>query len=146
VQKSIARLRAILDLHASSRAGGKAAGMIYVCADEKGCARIRRRAAEAGLHPGAGRLRVEPLDTVEAAAVAASSSRRLAASVGRPGRAEWVRVTGWLILRDVRLTRAAWHKPTTASRAKATASGADARAGCRSGSPRRDCYGATADR
>jgi hypothetical protein len=46
VQKSIARLRAILELHAHWRAAGKSAGVIYVCADEPGCARIRKRAAE----------------------------------------------------------------------------------------------------
>jgi hypothetical protein len=45
-QKSIARLRAILSLHATWRAAGRSAGVIYVCADEPGCARIRKRAAE----------------------------------------------------------------------------------------------------
>jgi hypothetical protein len=62
-QKSIARLRAILDLHAGWRAAGKSAGVIYVCADEHGCARIRERAAESGLHLGiGGGLRVEPFE------------------------------------------------------------------------------------
>jgi hypothetical protein len=71
-QKSIARLRAILELHASWRAAGKSAGVIYICADEAGCARIRKRAAEYGLRPGkGGGFRVEPLETVKAATVAA---------------------------------------------------------------------------
>jgi hypothetical protein len=82
VQKSIARLRAILELHADWRAAGKSAGVIYVCADEKGCARIRKRAAEAGLRPGKGGLRVEPLETIKAVAVAASSNDGGAAVAG----------------------------------------------------------------
>ena len=88
-QKSIARLRAILDLHARWRADGKSAGVIYVCADETGCARIRERAAEAGLHTrrGAG-LRVEPLETLKAAAVAASSNGGVAAAASGPYRSD----------------------------------------------------------
>ena len=87
VQKSIARLRAILELHAHWRASGKSAGVIYVCADEPGCARIRKRAAEAGLHPGkGGGLRVEPLETIKVAAVAASVRHRVAATAGAPNR------------------------------------------------------------
>jgi hypothetical protein len=82
VQKSIARLRAILELHADWRAAGTSAGVIYVCAGENGCARIRKRAAEAGLRPGKGGLRVEPLETIKAAAVAASFSHRDAAAAG----------------------------------------------------------------
>jgi hypothetical protein len=87
VQKSIARLRAILELHAHWRAAGKSAGVIYVCADEPGCARIRKRAAEAGLHPGkGGGFRVEPLETIKVAAVAASVSHHVAATAGAPNR------------------------------------------------------------
>ena len=87
-QKSIARLRAILDLHADWRAAGESAGVIYVCNDENGCARIRKRAAEAGLRPGkGGGFRVEPLETIKVAAVAAScGNHRVAARVGGPDR------------------------------------------------------------
>jgi hypothetical protein len=96
-QKSIARLRAILSLHATWRAAGRSAGVIYVCADEHGCAHIRKRAAEAGLRPGKGGLRVEPLETMEAAAVAASFSHRDAAAadgfyrpnLGAPNASHW---------------------------------------------------------
>jgi hypothetical protein len=87
-QKSIARLQAIVNLHASWRATGKSAGVIYVCADENGCARIRKRAAEAGMHPGTGGgFRVEPLETLKVAAVAAScGNHRVAARIGGPDR------------------------------------------------------------
>ena len=88
-QKSIARLRAILGLHAGWGAAGKSAGVIYVCADENGCARIRERAAEAGLHPGkGGGLRVEPLETIKVVAVTASVSHRVAETAGGPNRPE----------------------------------------------------------
>jgi hypothetical protein len=86
-QKSIARLRAILDLHADWRAAGKSAGVIYVCADEHGCARIRERAAESGLHLGiGGGLRVEPFETIKVVAVTASVSHRVTATAGGPNR------------------------------------------------------------
>ena len=86
-QKSIARLRAILDLHARWRAAGKSAGVIYVCADEHGCERIRERAIEAGLSPAkGGGFRVETLETIEIAAIAASLNHGIAASVGAPVR------------------------------------------------------------
>jgi hypothetical protein len=83
-QKSIARLRAILNQHADWLATGKSAGVIYVCADEHGCARIRKRAAEAGMHPGkGGGFRIEPLETIKVAAVATSiGDHPVAASVG----------------------------------------------------------------
>ncbi|MGZ6575663.1 MAG: hypothetical protein ACXVHJ_32190, partial [Solirubrobacteraceae bacterium] len=89
---------AILDLHARWRAAGKSAGVIYVCEDETGCARIRERAAGFGLHSDkGGGLRVESLETIQAAAVAASVSHGVAAAAGgsyRPYPARATRRTG----------------------------------------------------
>ena len=50
-QKSLARLRAILDLHARWRAAGKSAGVIYVCADQTGCAHSRASSRCRPRHP-----------------------------------------------------------------------------------------------
>lgn len=40
-RKSVERLKAILGLHARWRAARKTGGVIYVCADQAGCARVR---------------------------------------------------------------------------------------------------------
>ena len=79
-RKSVERLQAIVGLHARWRAAGQTGGVIYVCADEAGAARVREIAGERGLSTDrGGGLRVELLETIEretrAAAAAAAATR-----------------------------------------------------------------------
>lgn len=73
-KKSVERLRAILSLHALW-AGHQTGGVIYVCADEDGCKRVKKHGAYVGLVKGRG-LRVELLDTIKAQALAAYEEAR----------------------------------------------------------------------
>jgi hypothetical protein len=78
--KSTPRLEAIIGLHARWRASGHTNGVIYVCADEAGCARIRELGAERGLSPErGGGLRVETLGQIEQQARAAPRARAVVA-------------------------------------------------------------------
>lgn len=64
-RKATARLEAVLGLHARWRAGGRTGGVIYVCADQAGCQRIRELGAQRGLtSERGGGLRVERLDSI----------------------------------------------------------------------------------
>jgi hypothetical protein len=67
-KKSAERLRAILWRHAVWRSGGQTGGVMYVCADEDGCERIKKHAADVGLFPGGG-LRLELLDMIKSQAL-----------------------------------------------------------------------------
>jgi hypothetical protein len=49
--------------------------VIYVCADEDGCERVNKHGAHVGLVKSRG-LRVEPLHTIKAQALAAAAARR----------------------------------------------------------------------
>jgi hypothetical protein len=65
-RKSVERLKAIVGLHARWRAGGQCGGVIYVCADEAGSARVRDIARERGLSTGrGGGLRIELLESIK---------------------------------------------------------------------------------
>ncbi len=66
--KSLARLRAILALHASWMAAGKSGAVIYVCGPQRLADRVLAQAAQLGLAPDRKTLRVELLDTVRATA------------------------------------------------------------------------------
>ena len=66
--KSLARLRAILALHASWMAAGKSGAVIYVCGPQRLADRVLAQGAQLGLAPDRKTLRVELLDTVRAAA------------------------------------------------------------------------------
>ena len=87
-RKSVERLKAIVGLHARWRAAGQTGGVIYVCADEAGAARIREIAAERGLTTRrGGGVRVELLERIErdtrtAAATAAQTLARPVAPAG----------------------------------------------------------------
>lgn len=75
-RKSTPRLDAVLGLHAGWRAAGKTGGVIYVCADQTGCERVRRVAVKHGLSPEpGGGLRVETLAHVKAQALKAHARR-----------------------------------------------------------------------
>jgi hypothetical protein len=75
-RKATPRLEAILGLHARWRAGGETGGVIYICADEPGCERIRELAAGRGLTTDrGGGLRVEPLELIREHARDASRQR-----------------------------------------------------------------------
>jgi hypothetical protein len=80
-RKATPRLEAILGLHARWRAGGRTGGVIYVCADEAGCERIRELGAQRGLNvERGGGLRVEPLERIREQAREASRTAASAAS------------------------------------------------------------------
>jgi hypothetical protein len=71
-RKATARLEAVLGLYARWRAGGQAGGLIYVCADQSGCERIRELGAPRGLTTDrGGGLRVERLDVIREQALEA---------------------------------------------------------------------------
>lgn len=72
--KSTPRLRAILALHASWIAAGKTAAVIYVCGTQKLAQRIRREGSAVGLASEHKTLRVELLQTIRQAALAARST------------------------------------------------------------------------
>lgn len=70
-QKSTERLRAILGLHGTWWRTRKSIGVIYVCADEEGCERIRAVGSRVGLYEHGGGLAILLLETVKTGAVAA---------------------------------------------------------------------------
>jgi hypothetical protein len=83
--KSLARLRAILALHASWIAAGKSGAVIYVCGPSRLADRVVEQGAQLGLTPDGKTLRVELLATVRAQAGAAhrhSPWRRAQAGAG----------------------------------------------------------------
>jgi hypothetical protein len=85
-KKSAERLRAILYRHAIWRSS-KGSAVIYVCADDELCQRVRGVGAEVGLTIDGGWLRVELLDTIKAQAYAgyeAAKSERLSRSSAAP--------------------------------------------------------------
>jgi hypothetical protein len=69
--KSTARLQAILGLHAAWIAARKTSAVIYVCETAKLGARVRDQATQVGLSTERKTLRVELLDTIRDAALAA---------------------------------------------------------------------------
>ena len=79
-RKATARLEAILGLHARWRAGGQTGGVIYVCADQCGCERVRELGAGRGLTTDrGGGLRVERLELIREQVREAS---RMSAAIG----------------------------------------------------------------
>lgn len=65
-RKSVERLKAIVGLHARWRAGGQSGGVIYVCANDAGSARVHAIARERGLSTGrGGGLRIELLQSIQ---------------------------------------------------------------------------------
>ena len=74
-KKSAARLRAILSRYAIWRST-KGSAVMYVCADDELCQRVRRVGAEVGLTPGRGGLRVELLDTIKEQALAGYEDKK----------------------------------------------------------------------
>jgi hypothetical protein len=85
-QKSAERLKAIIGLHARWRAARATGGVIYICADQDGCDRIRTIAERTGLLAmRGGGLRVELLDTIRAQALAACEQTRASRAGERPG-------------------------------------------------------------
>lgn len=73
-RKATPRLEAIIALHGSWRASGHTGGVIYICADELDCERIRELGARCGLSSErGGGLRVEPLERIVEQARAASN-------------------------------------------------------------------------
>lgn len=76
-QKTADRLRAILGLHAAWRVARRTGGVVYICGDEDGVARLRKLAPSVGLHAdGGGGLRVELLEVIKAEARTAFETRR----------------------------------------------------------------------
>ena len=69
--KSTVRLRAILALHASWIAARHSSAVIYICGTRKVTERVHQQAAEVGLRPENKTLRIELLETVCDAAIAA---------------------------------------------------------------------------
>lgn len=80
-QKSIARLEAILRLHARWWRDDRTIGVVYICGDEDGRKRVRKVAPRVGLgeDPAEG-LRIELLASIKAQTIAASRSGREGAS------------------------------------------------------------------
>jgi hypothetical protein len=75
-RKSVERLKAIVGLHARWRAAGQTGGVIYVCGDEAGAARVREITVERGLSTDrGGGLRVELLERIEQQTREAAASR-----------------------------------------------------------------------
>jgi hypothetical protein len=78
------RLKAILGLHAAWRVARRSGGVVYICGDEDGVARLRKLAPSVGLHAdGGGGLRVELLEAIKAESLAAFETRRPNASVAQ---------------------------------------------------------------
>jgi hypothetical protein len=73
--KSAQRLRAILGLHARWITAGKARAVIYICATGKVAQRVSHEAREVGLTAEHTTLRVELLETVRTAAIAAREAQ-----------------------------------------------------------------------
>ncbi len=75
-QKSEARLKAILELHADWYAARAIGGLIYICGDSEGAERIQRTAERVGLRPDGGGLRIELLTTIKEQSLAGCESQR----------------------------------------------------------------------
>jgi hypothetical protein len=85
-KKSAERLRAILWHYAMWRST-KGGAVIYVCADDELCQRVRTVGTDVGLSPDGGWLRVELLDTIKGQAYAgyqAAKSERLSKPSAAP--------------------------------------------------------------
>jgi hypothetical protein len=79
--KSPTRLRAILGLHASWIAARKTGAVMYVCGSAKLADRIRREGAGVGLEADGTTLRVELLESIREAALAARSDESAGGAV-----------------------------------------------------------------
>jgi hypothetical protein len=73
--KSLARLHAVLTLHARWVATGKARALVYVCGDEPLAERVRKTAEPLGLSEPRRTLRIESLDAIRDAATDRHPSR-----------------------------------------------------------------------
>jgi hypothetical protein len=73
--KSLARLQAVLSLHARWITAGKARALVYVCGTEYLADRVREHALPIGLAEERRTLRIELLDTIKQAALPASTQQ-----------------------------------------------------------------------
>jgi hypothetical protein len=73
-EKSSARLKAVLELHAEWISAGKSAAVIYVCGDEEIAGRVLVEGGQAGLSVDRGTMRVELVATIQREAVEACST------------------------------------------------------------------------
>jgi hypothetical protein len=72
--KSSARLKAVLELHAEWISAGKSAAVIYVCGDEEIAERVLADGAQAGLSVERGTMRIELVSTIQREAAEARST------------------------------------------------------------------------
>ncbi|MGH2867330.1 MAG: hypothetical protein ACRDNK_07145 [Solirubrobacteraceae bacterium] len=73
-EKSSARLKAVLELHAEWLSAGKSAAVIYVCGDEEIAGRVLVDGGQAGLSVDRGTMRIELVGTIQREAVEACST------------------------------------------------------------------------
>jgi hypothetical protein len=73
-EKSSARLKAVLGLHAEWISAGKSAAVIYVCGDEEIAERVLADGAGVGLSVDRGTMRIELVGTIQREAVEACST------------------------------------------------------------------------
>jgi hypothetical protein len=73
-EKSSARLKAVLELHAEWISAGKSAAVIYVCGDEEIAERVLADGGQAGLSVDRGTMRIELIGTIQREAVEACST------------------------------------------------------------------------
>jgi hypothetical protein len=73
-EKSSARLKAVLELHAEWISAGKSAAVIYVCGDEEIAGRVLADGGQAGLSIDRGTMRIELVATIQREAVEACST------------------------------------------------------------------------
>lgn len=73
-EKSSARLKAVLELHAEWISAGKSAAVIYVCGDEEIAGRVLADGGQAGLSVDRGTMRIELVATIQRQAVEACST------------------------------------------------------------------------
>ena len=73
-EKSSARLKAVLQLHAEWISAGKSAAVIYVCGDEEIAGRVLADGGQAGLSVDRGTMRIELVATIQREAVEACST------------------------------------------------------------------------
>jgi hypothetical protein len=73
-EKSSARLKAVLELHAEWISAGKSAAVIYVCGDEEIAGRVLADGGQAGLSVDRGTMRIELVATIQREAVEACST------------------------------------------------------------------------
>jgi hypothetical protein len=73
-EKSSARLKAVLELHADWISAGKSAAVIYVCGDEEIAGRVLADGGQAGLSVDRGTMRIELVATIQRQAVEACST------------------------------------------------------------------------